>query len=52
MISATKIITKVRSYMCNHSIHLQRHHRSFWQKIIGIKEIYICQNCGHTIKVR
>lgn len=38
--------------MCNHSAHLQRQHRTFWHKIMGVKELYVCTKCGHVVKVK
>ncbi len=38
--------------MCQHGIYLQRQRRTFFQKLIGIKEIYVCSNCGYVLKVK
>ncbi|CAK6716535.1 conserved hypothetical protein [Vibrio harveyi] len=38
--------------MCNHGVYLQRQQRSWFQKLIGIKEVYVCSKCGHEIKLR
>lgn len=38
--------------MCQHGIYLQRLHRTFFQKLIGIKEVYVCSKCGYVLKVR
>ncbi|AAF93280.1 conserved hypothetical protein [Vibrio cholerae O1 str. 2010EL-1786] len=37
---------------CTHTNHLQRKRRTLWQKLIGIKEVYICRECGHIIKIK
>ena len=38
--------------MCQHGEHLKRHQRHWLQKLIGIEEIYICQNCGYKLTLR
>jgi rubrerythrin len=38
--------------MCKDAQSLQRQHRTFWHKLIGIKEIYVCQKCGYQLKIR
>ena len=38
--------------MCDHSQYLQRQHRTLWHKILGIKELYVCQNCGYQFRIR
>ena len=37
---------------CDHKNHLQRQHRSLWQKLTGIKEVYICRQCGEKVIVK
>ncbi|PAW09656.1 hypothetical protein B6K85_16065 [Vibrio sp. V1B] len=37
---------------CKHNIYLQRHRRTFWQKLIGIKEVYVCSRCGYMLRVK
>ncbi|PAW09655.1 hypothetical protein B6K85_16060 [Vibrio sp. V1B] len=38
--------------MCNHGVYLQRQQRSWIQKLIGIKEVYVCSKCGYVLKLR
>jgi rubrerythrin len=38
--------------MCQHGNLLQRQHRTFWQKLMGVKEVYVCSNCGYVLKIR
>lgn len=38
--------------MCEHGIYLQRRQRTFFEKILGIKEVYVCSKCGHVLKLR
>ncbi|NOJ17451.1 hypothetical protein F0239_08205 [Vibrio jasicida] len=38
--------------MCEHGIYLQRRPRTFMQKILGIKEVYVCSKCGYVLKLR
>ncbi len=37
---------------CDHKNQLVRQHRSIWDKLSGIKEVYICNNCGKRIKLK
>ncbi|CAL9979626.1 hypothetical protein VPHD81_0002 [Vibrio phage D81] len=37
--------------MCNHRNYL-RTRRKLWQKLIGIKKIYVCQDCGYKMIIR
>ncbi|EIL2909412.1 hypothetical protein QPB21_002322 [Vibrio alginolyticus] len=30
---------------CCDSVHLRRRRRTFWERLVGIKEVYICSNC-------
>lgn len=38
--------------MCEHGIYLKRRQRTFLEKILGIKEVYVCSKCGHVLKLR
>jgi rubrerythrin len=38
--------------MCQHGIYLQRLRRTLFQKLIGIKEVYVCSKCGHILKIK
>ncbi|PCD88956.1 hypothetical protein COR52_07430 [Vibrio mediterranei] len=38
--------------MCKHGNLLQRQKRTLWQKLRGIKEIYVCSRCGHIVTVK
>lgn len=38
--------------MCRHNLYYQKRKRTFFQKICGFKEVYICTNCGYLLKVR
>ncbi|TXY10794.1 hypothetical protein FXE99_10140 [Vibrio mimicus] len=37
---------------CTHTNNLQRKRRTLWQRLLGIKEVYICKECGHVIKIK
>ncbi|CAE6933933.1 hypothetical protein ACOMICROBIO_NCLOACGD_03554 [Vibrio sp. B1ASS3] len=37
---------------CQHGIYLKRQKRTLLQKLMGIKELYVCTKCGHIIKVK
>ncbi|EOV0117840.1 hypothetical protein ACTNIH_000704 [Vibrio parahaemolyticus] len=37
--------------MCTHGAYLQRVPRNFFQKLLGIKEVYVCTKCGYVLKV-
>ncbi|CAH1524260.1 Uncharacterised protein [Vibrio owensii] len=37
---------------CQHGIYLKRQKRTLLQKLMGIKELYVCTKCGYIIKVK
>ncbi|ADT85639.1 hypothetical protein VFA_000583 [Vibrio furnissii CIP 102972] len=37
---------------CNHTNQLQRLRRTFWQKMLGVKEVYVCKHCGQIVKIK
>ncbi|PAW09654.1 hypothetical protein B6K85_16055 [Vibrio sp. V1B] len=38
--------------MCKHGGYLQRRQRRLWEKLVGIKEVYVCSRCGYIKRVR
>ena len=37
---------------CDHQGQLMRQHRSFLDKMLGVKHVYVCKKCGKRIKLR
>ncbi|WP_169795772.1 hypothetical protein [Vibrio tritonius] len=37
---------------CDHKNQLIRQHRNVWDKLSGVKEVYMCKKCGEIIKLR
>lgn len=37
---------------CDHKNQLVRQHRTIWDKLSGVKEVYICKKCEKLIKLK
>jgi hypothetical protein len=37
--------------MCEHGVRLQRQRRTRVMKLLGVKEYYICSNCGYELLI-
>ena len=53
--TASSIVIGLRLFsmdQCDHKNQLIRQHRNLWDKLSGVKEVYMCKKCGKIIKLR